>query len=145
VTCIAWDGTTLAADKRSTCVGYPHTVTKIHRVPGGLVGLAGNASHAMAVLQWFKTRRDPATWPKPPEEGACDTIFISDDGEIYEFWGKGGGFYERYENKFTATGSGRDYALAAMELGKTAREAVELACKMDIFCGNGIDTLELGE
>ena len=37
----------------------------------------------------------------------------------------------------------RDFALAAMHLGKSAREAVEVACALDVFCGNGIDTLEL--
>lgn len=49
----------------------------------------------------------------------------------------------RVEDKFTATGCGRDYALAAMFLGHDARAAVEVACALDAHCGNGIDTLEL--
>jgi ATP-dependent protease HslVU (ClpYQ) peptidase subunit len=48
-----------------------------------------------------------------------------------------------YEDKKTATGSGRDYALAAMHCGKTAREAVEIACLFETGCGNGVDELEV--
>jgi ATP-dependent protease HslVU (ClpYQ) peptidase subunit len=33
-----------------------------------------------------------------------------------------------------AVGSGSDFALAAMYLGATAEEAVELACELDIYC-----------
>jgi ATP-dependent protease HslVU (ClpYQ) peptidase subunit len=47
------------------------------------------------------------------------------------------------EDRFTAMGCGRDYALAAMYLGHDARRAVEVACAIDVNCGCGIDTLEL--
>lgn len=81
MTVIAWDGKTLAADKR---VGYGNmhrTTTKIRRVGDALVGCSGSGS----------------------------------------------------------------LAVAAMHLGKSAREAVEIACLYDMNCGNGIDTLELAE
>ena len=54
MTIIAWDGKTLAAGKASTNCGYRRTCTKIFRVPGGLVGFAGNGSRAMALLEWFR-------------------------------------------------------------------------------------------
>ena len=49
----------------------------------------------------------------------------------------------RFPPQNFAIGSGRDFALAAMHLGKTAVEAVEVACHFDSGCGNGIDTLTL--
>lgn len=144
MTVIAWDGKTLAADKRSTCVGYPSTVTKIYRLQDGLVGFSGDGSHAMALLTWFKDGRDAEKWPASRNSDShADAIFISNTGEIYEYWGRAGPFSTKYEDQFTASGSGRDYALAAMYLGKSAREAVEVACVLDTGCGNGIDTLEL--
>ena len=39
-------------------------------------------------------------------------------------------------NKQWAIGSGRDFAMAAMYLGKTARAAVELATVLCCACGN---------
>ena len=48
-----------------------------------------------------------------------------------------------YEDETFAIGCGRDFALAAMHLGKTAREAVEVAIALDSGCGNGIDALTL--
>ena len=35
---------------------------------------------------------------------------------------------------YAACGSGADYALAAMDAGATARQAVEIACKRNIHC-----------
>ena len=116
MTCIAWDGKTLAADKMSCSVGYGYTVTKIYRLAnGGIVGFSGDGDGAMALLAWLNSPRDAAAYPL---------------GQSIEC--------QRY-----AMGHGRDFALAAMHLGKSAREAVEVACALDVFCGNGIDTLEL--
>lgn len=141
MTILAWDGKTLAADKQCTIVGYAHTVTKIHRVPDGIIGLCGSGPHSQAILAWFLRGRDPDKWPKKPEE--CDStataIFVTKDG----VFGYACGYSEIYEDKFVAFGCGRDYAMAAMYLGKSAREAVEVACALDINCGKGIDTLEL--
>lgn len=47
------------------------------------------------------------------------------------------------EDKFFASGSGRDFAMAAMHLGLNAVEAVKVACLFDVNCGNGIDQLEI--
>jgi hypothetical protein len=50
-----------------------------------------------------------------------------------------------FEGPFAACGSGRDMALMAMHLGKSAFEAVRLTCELSVDCGNGIDVLELVE
>lgn len=46
------------------------------------------------------------------------------------------------EDRVFATGSGRDYALAAMHCGKSAKEAVEIAAFFDINTGKGIDVFK---
>lgn len=143
MTVIAWDGKTLAADKQSTNCGYASTVTKIYRVPGGVVGLAGNAPHAMALLDWFMNGMKPEQWPKPFNDDYASALFVAADGQIHKYAGDCGPFPERIESKSTAIGCGRDYALAAMYLGKSAFEAVQVACALDVSCGQGIDTLTL--
>lgn len=143
LTVIAFDGKTLAADKQCTAAGHASTVTKIFKVPGGMVGFMGNGGHAAALLNWFRDGRDPDKWPKKDGDDSAGVIFISDDGKLYGYSGDDGPHAIEYEDAFTAWGAGRDYALAAMYLGKNAREAVEVACALDTTCGMGIDTLEL--
>ena len=43
--------------------------------------------------------------------------------------------------RFVADGSGRDFAIAAMALGRTARQAVALAARFDVYTGGGIDSI----
>lgn len=143
MTVIAWDGKTLAADKQCTNAGYPTKVVKIFRVQGGIVGFAGNASHAHALLKWFEEGRDQNKWPKSQSDTAADAIFVDDTGKAFLYDGLNGPFAQPVYDKFAALGCGRDFALAAMFLGKGAFDAVQVACALDIHCGKGIDILEV--
>jgi ATP-dependent protease HslVU (ClpYQ) peptidase subunit len=142
MTTIAWDGKTLAADKRASCGSLARTVTKIFRFNDELLGYSGNFDCGMEMLDWYRNGRDPAKFPLMQRD--------RDDWTTFVVISKSGiGFYERapvllaVEDPFYATGSGRDFATAALACGKNAREAVELACRFDVGSGNGIDTLEL--
>ena len=144
MTCIAWDGVTLAADKRGTFAGLARTVTKIFRVGERLVAVAGNCAEGMDMLDWIRGGRVAADFPpaQRDEKTWATVVLISHDGvELYERTPSP----IKIEDRYFATGAGRDYALAAMHLGKSAREGVEVACHFDVSCGNGIDTLTLEE
>lgn len=140
---IAWDGKTLAADKRASYGTTILTTTKIFRINGCLVGYTGDASFGEQVLSWFRDGADSTTYPADQRDATnwAPLMVITPDGRILR--------YERtphpltYEGEFFASGSGGDFALAAMHLGKTAREAVELACLLDSGCGNGVTELTL--
>lgn len=142
MTVIAWDGKTLAADKRGTVAGMAYTVTKIHRLPDGLVAFSGGGAHASELLNWFFGARDPATYPRCDDDGGAGALHINMDGSLF-MYSAANPFPERIESPFFARGSGRDYAMAALHLGHDARRAVEVACALDICCGNGIDELTL--
>ena len=142
MTVICWDGKTLAADKQNTSSGVAGTVTKIHRVPGGIVGFTGNQGHAVALLAWFRDGRNPDKWPKKPGDSSASAIYITPAGMLL-YSGEDGPYAAISEDKRDAWGAGYAYALAAMHLGCDARRAVEIACELDIHCGMGIDTLEL--
>lgn len=143
MTVIAWDGKSLAADKAATSVGYARTVTKIFEIPDGLVGFAGDGDRCLELLNWFKTGCDPTKYPKDLGDTGSSAMVIRKDGTC---WSYGKLPYPQIcEDKFDAMGAGRDYALAAMYLGHDARKAVEVACALDVTCGNGIDVLTLVE
>jgi len=142
MTVIAWDGKTLAADKRGTCAYMRYSVTKIHRVPDGLVAFSGGGAHAGELLNWFHGSRNPDAYPRCDNDSGAGTIHIDQHGKV-RMYSSANPFPELIESPFFARGSGRDYAMAAMHLGCDARRAVEVACEFDIGCGNGIDTLTL--
>lgn len=145
MTVIAYKDGVLAADKAATWAGYRNTVTKIHRVPGGLVALCGDGDCALELLQWFRDGRVIADWPKAQrdKDDRGSAVFIDSDGRCLTY--DKTPYPQHNEQPFYSIGSGRDYALAAMHLGHDARRAVEVACALDINCGNGIDTLTLNK
>lgn len=142
MTVVAWDGKTLAADKMSCSAGYGYTVTKLHRLrDGSIVGFCGNGDEAMALLAWLNAAQNPAAYPEGQKDSDTSAFVVRPDGSC---WSCGKTPYpQRLECPMYAMGHGRDFALAAMHCGKTAGQAVELTCNLDVFCGNGIDTLTL--
>lgn len=142
MTCVAWDGKTLAADKRAVIAGNKNSVvTKIFRWSGGLCAIAGEYDSGMQMYHWLNNGAHPEDFPIMQNEDPGEFMVIYKDGSISH--------YERspvalpFENQIHALGSGRDYALGAMHLGASAKAAVEVAIALDCYCGNGIDTLEL--
>jgi 20S proteasome alpha/beta subunit len=140
---IAWDGKTLAADKRASFGTTICVTTKIFRSGDALIAYAGDASFGNEMRAWFDRGAHPEDFPASNRD--------KDDwaGLLVIRKGQPIARYERtpypvlFEDKRFSIGSGREFALAAMHLGKTAAEAVEVAIELDSGCGNGIDTLTL--
>jgi len=142
MTVIAWDGKTLAADRRATSQDMHWSVTKIQKHDGKLLFAGGDFDSIIAMYEWFIAGAKPETYPPCQKDNdAWAAVHVIDQNGLWR--------YERtpypfkVEVPFFATGSGRAYAMAAMYCGKTAREAVEIACVFDPGCGNGIDVLEI--
>lgn len=141
MTVIAWDGKTLAADKRATSGGgIARTVTKIHRHSDVLLGVTGSWDIAAEMREWFKAGAVPADFPPKAREGDATLIVIRRDRvETYN----SGPYPMPIEAAYCAFGSGRDYAEAAMFLGRSAANGVMVASHFQTDCGNGVDTLTL--
>lgn len=143
MTCIAFDGKTLAADKL-VCFGPTKgTVTKIFRHGSELLAVAGNLSIGMETMQWYRDGAAPSAYPaanRNTGDGAS-LIVIKPDSTVLKY--ESSPFPFKLEGPFAAFGSGDESAMIAMECGADARRAVELASKYNTGCGNGIDTLEL--
>lgn len=143
MTTIAWDGLVLAADKQVSYGSARSMVTKIYRVTDGLVGFAGNGAHAMELLAWFNAGRDPDKFPSPRDRDAgwADILQVRRDGTLWFY--RSSPYPAQLHDRFFATGSGGDFATAAMFLGRTAQQAIEVASRFDVYTGMGIDTLSL--
>lgn len=135
MTVIAWDGDTLASDKRCCDGSTISTTTKIRRIGNKLVGIAGNLVTGLELISWFKGDSD-----FPEMEGdRFANLLVIDKKKVYLY--ENSPIAIEFEDPFFAIGSGRDYAMAAMHLGTDAREAVRIASIFDADCGNGIDVL----
>lgn len=141
---IAWDGKTMAADKRVTIGTLIRTTTKIFKVDKALVGYAGDTDVCGELLAWFSSGADPEKYPTWIRDKDIwgNLMVVWPDGDVWKF--ERSGHPIKFPPQQFAIGCGRDYALAAMHLGKTAAEAVEVACTLDSGCGNGVDVLEHG-
>jgi hypothetical protein len=131
----------MAGDKRATIGTLIRTTTKIFNVGDALAAYSGDSDFGEEILAWFKDGHKPSLFPAHQRDGdICGGLLVVwNDRSIWK--------YERtpypviFPPQQFAIGSGRDFALAAMHCGKTAREAVQVACEFDSGCGNGIDVL----
>lgn len=135
MTTIAWDGKTLAADTRNTSGGMPWVGIKAYRLSDGrLFAGSGSTEDSEAAMHWLENGDN-----KPTVKDF--SAILIENGECF-----------RLEDKlvkipvhapFHACGSGRDYAMAAMHMGKSAREAVEFACLYDVYTGMPVTELHV--
>ncbi len=140
---IAYDGKMIAADRQGTAQGMRMTMTKLIRLPDNneIAAFTGSQSVGLTLIDWYVKGRDKDKWPKIQEtDDFTDLIITNADGCF---------FYQKQpeiikvEDKFMAWGCGRDYAMAAMGMGASAKEAIEVACRFDVYCGHGVDCFEL--
>jgi len=146
MTVIAWDGKTLAADKRTSFGGLHATTTKIHRLrDGSLVGGSGGTAVIQEMVAWLDAGADPATFPaaQRTEKESVAMLVVRPDRSLVQYDTTP---YPSYiENDKWAIGSGRDYAMAVMFMGHDSELAVRVASALDSTCGNGVDTATFPE
>ena len=68
MTTIAWDGTTLAADRAAWSSGCKYRVRKVHKLTASngarfLVALSGDGHYAQALLSWMRGGPHPGKYP----------------------------------------------------------------------------------
>ena len=149
MTTIAWDGVSLCSDSLMTCDGVRvGTTKKIRALYGGkagrdgllkstgLVAVAGHASAMEVVSRWLESDCKD----KPEDDLDFTALWIKKDGTVWCIESD----FNPYPMSVPCTiGSGGDIALAALTLGKTAREAVELGIKLDCISGGEIQELRI--
>lgn len=138
----AWDGSLAAADKRAINAGLVRTTTKIFRVGAEIASYVGSADVGEEMLAWYRNGATPETYPQSARDKDCPaTLVVVEPGGAVKLFERGPHAVRLDSGQQFASGSGRDFALMAMRLGKSAKEAVELAAEFENGCGNGVDVL----
>ena len=146
MTVIAWDGYTLASDRRCLVGSTIYEATKIARIGHLLVGGSGPRHKCVAMMDWIEHGCVRASFPAcqaSDPQSYADIIVVRSDGWILRYDYQA--IPHQYPSQKMAIGSGRDVALAAMHCGKTAVGAVLLTSQLISTCGNGVDALSFGE
>lgn len=141
----------MAADTQASVGGrrVQHPVNKIFQVHGYTIGVAGRYSEALAFIEYLeealeRSRIQQLTYISIPEAAMEEfdnfhAIMLTPDGQLFEF----------EDSRFSvpveaphAIGSGSDYALAALECGCNAEEAVRVAIKFDVYSGGDVTVVK---
>ena len=94
------------------------------------VGFSGNADVWSNVVVWLDNPED-----KPPKCRGLEMLLLTDKGHIYH--GTNLTNWMRLNEEFFSIGAGMQYAMTAMALGKSPKEAVLVASKYDPSTGMG--------
>lgn len=137
MTCIAVKNGIMAADSRVSG-DYITPGVKLQRCPDCIIGFAGDVTEAMVFIDWYQDKRN-----RQPDVGHetnwCALVMFETH---IEYWDKSLRGFKLLET-IAAIGSGAPLAIGAMDAGKSAKEAVRIACRRDNGCGLPVVTMSL--
>jgi len=136
MTTIAWDGEFLAADGQITRDISIETLTerKLRKINHCWIGYAGSSSLFEMFIEWFKAQDER------PDIGKNFVAVVLSDKGLFEY---DDALYPIKISYNAAWGSGRDFALAALDHGATAKEAIKYASSRDVYTGGRIQVVSL--
>jgi hypothetical protein len=157
MTCIAWDGRVLAADRQATLEGIKREVCKLqdlqavgttdNEFPAGriFVTATGDRECGLDLARWVVGGEDPARWPAYQKNDSFNTLIVvrldrKFQPTLYMYEAQPYRQLLSIDAPFAWGIDGR-LALAAMAAGASAGDAVRVACDLSIYSGLGVDTL----
>jgi len=149
MTTIAYDGKSMVCDGFSTIDNeiIQDDMVKIWQYVGeyALVGLSGDAQFCNAFITWLSNQSKFPDYNSQPF-GEYSAICVRKDGSVFDInMENTHGFEYKYEipSRKVAAGSGSLFARAGLDLGLTAKEAVEYAVGKDVYSGGLIQEFVL--
>lgn len=144
MTTIAYKDGVLAGDQRVTegSSVMPGSQRKVWKLRSGwLVGGCGTLADLMRFRDWVK--EFSIGDPRPLKVSTSFSgIMITPEGLVY-IYEDANVIEVPSDAKFYAIGSGHQAALGALYMGATAKQAVEIACKVDTGSGGDVHVVKL--
>lgn len=136
----------LAADSRGTCCGWiaNDDTQKVFKRDGMLFGICGDPGLGLLMVNWLL--RSPLSVNKDPpdlDEESRVVMVIAGSVRVYE--GKNAAHYicDGSPGHYYAWGSGMPTALAALHMGASAEQAVQIAMRVDPNTGGEVRSVSL--
>ena len=128
----------IAVDSQSTLHGVCCNYNKIHKHKGRTFILCGSVCDQ----EFFIKNFEPLSLIDLKVEIDTYGIMIENNNAYYVFTHDGTFNQEPIKNNL-CLGSGSNFALSAMDFGKTAKQAVKYATKRDIYSGGKVQVINL--
>lgn len=145
MTVIAFKDGVMAADSQATYGNSRLRVNKLVRLPdGGVAGQAGEASSGQAAMSWLAMGGSiDGTEGKAflPDISGAEVLIAKADGTLWLLTDRFPAF--QIMDKTVAIGCGGDAARVALELGLSAVDAVLRVAKIDVYCGDPVQSMEV--
>lgn len=151
MTTIAYRNGVLAADRREVVEhggGFSFVLTdndtKVRRLPdGSLFAGCGSSDQIERVRARLEENIVHGTSRKMPKTSNCECVWVQTDGSVWYYSGRKFSVLDEKTYPYFAIGSGAAFALAAMDAGADAVEAVRIASKRDVWTGGDVQSLVL--
>jgi hypothetical protein len=146
VTVIAYDGLYVAADRMiSNDSGMKGSCVKLKVFEKQVLVTCGAADHGEAFIIWYMDGKDPKAFPHV-SQGGDKTAYLyvfqhNCPVMCFQTWPAP----ILFPMAEFAAGAGSEIARTALHLGRDAREAAKIACDLNVYCGNGVDYVDLSE
>lgn len=101
-----------------------------------IVGYSGSADSIGSVFAWLSNPVD-----KPPKVRNSELIVLTSNKQIYTSYNLGGWIF--VDKPYYSIGSGSQFALGALAIGKGASKAVEIASGLDPGSGFGVTEIKI--
>jgi ATP-dependent protease HslVU (ClpYQ) peptidase subunit len=118
----------MVADTQCSDGGMRVKATKIIRVRGDLIGIAGNLEDLYIFKEWYGSDEDIDL-----EDSVV--LVLTKKGRMFTYEGR---VRIPVADKFYAIGTGASAAMAAMHMGACPKKAVSIAKKVDVNTGGPI-------
>jgi len=124
----------MAADSLVVDQGMRVKGDKIIKINGDICGVAGNLADLSKFHKWYLDQSDDL------DTDDSTILVLTSKGELFTYES---GVKMDVKEPFYAIGSGAQAAMAAMYAGKTPKEAVEIAKKIDVNTGGKVKTYKI--
>jgi ATP-dependent protease HslVU (ClpYQ) peptidase subunit len=127
-------GDTQVIDGKDLVVGHQRKVRKLD--DGSLFGYAGDVEGSEVLLRSFNSKQLSG----PPECRDLNALIITPRGKVYLYEGR---IWVKQAPGYYALGTGSAVALAAMDAGATAEQAVKIGINRDTGSGGKVQAVRL--
>lgn len=147
MTTVAWGFGFMASDTLGDQSGLAMPTTKIYQSDEFVIG--GSGVHHQCLGYFHRVRQLKFKevlalgYPEYDEDKNSPAMIMVGRHAPQVGWYLTGSIWSPIHRDFHAIGSGRDFAMAAMAMGRSAHDAVELACKFDVYSGGDIELVEI--
>lgn len=143
MTCIAFDGQIMAADSMATNDDNMNLgrFEKIYVKNGMIIGMSGTCNEVAEFVDDIRFHKNGFRLARHSGFENINALVVHSG----QCWKYDGGTMGYKVSSPISIGCGRQYAMAAMHLGKNAPQAVRVAIALDCKCGGPVDWVDTAD